>query len=71
VPIEVGWAYVDQATGAVVSEGHLIRPPPQWSINSCWDPDAEKLHGIMREQLRAEGRPAFDVVQRMNDMLAG
>ncbi|HWY14731.1 MAG TPA: hypothetical protein VNX86_06290 [Rhizomicrobium sp.] len=69
-PIEVGWAYIDEA-GALVSEGHLIRPPAEWDIESVWDEQAEAVHNIPLAILRAQGRPAFQVARRMNEALAG
>jgi DNA polymerase III epsilon subunit-like protein len=71
VPIEIGWAYVDDTTRAVVSESHLILPPPQWSIESLWDPDAQKLHGITLSQLQAQGKPVGEIAERMNQALGG
>lgn len=71
LPIEIGWAYLDERSGAIRSEGHLIRPPADWDMKPVWDPDAEKLHGITLRRLRAEGRPPEDIAARMNDLLAG
>jgi hypothetical protein len=31
-PIEIGWARADLASGTILSEGHLIRPPPDWAV---------------------------------------
>jgi hypothetical protein len=36
-PIEVGWAFTDPATGALVSESHLIKPPAEWPVKESWD----------------------------------
>jgi hypothetical protein len=69
-PIEIGWAFYDPDLG-IVSEAHLIQPPPQWRIEKVWDPAAEKLHGIALAQLRTEGRPPHEVMHRMNTALAG
>jgi hypothetical protein len=71
VPIEIGWAFADAKTGAVTSEGHLIRPPPDWSVQESWDPAAEALHGISLVHLRAHGRAVWEIAQRMNNMLDG
>ena len=68
-PVEVGWAYLDG--GHVISEGHLIRPGPDWDLESNWDETAEALHRISKEHLLANGEPAFMVANRMNEMLAG
>lgn len=50
-PIEIGWAFTDAATGVVVSESHLIKPPGDWPFEESWDPAAERLHGITLAQL--------------------
>ena len=71
LPIEIGWAFVDTATGEVQSESHLVKPPTTWDMRSVWDPDAQKLHRISREQLVAQGRPPFEIARRMNQVLAG
>lgn len=68
-PIEVGWAYFDGKS--VRSEGHLIRPGPDWDLQGNWDETAEALHRISREHLLANGEPVFMVANRMNEMLAG
>ena len=71
VPIEIGWAFIDTATGEIQSESHLVKPPLHWDMQPVWDPDAEKLHRISLEQLLAQGRPPFEVARRMNEVLAG
>jgi hypothetical protein len=71
LPIEIGWAFIDTATGEIQSESHLVKPPLHWDMLSVWDPDAEKLHGISLEQLHAQGRPPFEVARRMNEVLSG
>lgn len=62
-PIEVGY---------VLSDGHsncmLIRPEPDWLD---WDPEAESLHGISREQLLRHGRSVTEVARCLNHSLAG
>jgi hypothetical protein len=70
-PIEVGWAFTDAATGVVVSESHLIKPPDDWPVRESWDRAAERLHGIGLAQLWRDGRPAWEVAQRMNAVLGG
>jgi hypothetical protein len=62
-PIEIGWAAEDGST-----EAHLIRPAPSWSD---WDPAAEAVHGITREQLRDEGEPHEQVARRTLEALGG
>jgi hypothetical protein len=70
-PIEVGWAFINADTGSIESEGHLIRPPLDWAIEENWDFVAEALHGISLHQLRTQGRPVWEVADRMNHVLAG
>jgi len=62
-PIEVGLAFSDQQT-----EAFLILPAADWTH---WDPAAEAVHGISREQLLREGRPIFEVAAMLNARLAG
>ena len=57
VPIEVAWVEENDH-----GESHLIRPEPHWRD---WSPKAEALHGISRQLLSAEGRPAADVARVM------
>jgi hypothetical protein len=71
LPIEIGWAFVDPSAGEIRSESHLVRPPSHWDLDPVWDPDAEKLHGISKEQLFATGRPPVEIARRMNEILAG
>jgi hypothetical protein len=70
-PIEIGWAFTDPETGGVISESHLIRPPAEWPVKGSWDRAAERLHGITFEQLCRDGRPVWEVAQRMNLVLQG
>jgi hypothetical protein len=55
-PIEVGWC---NAGG--LREAHLIRPASDWTE---WSPASERIHGISREQLAAEGEPVELVTRR-------
>jgi hypothetical protein len=71
LPIEIGWAVVDMATGKIQSESYLVKPPSHWDMQPVWDPDAEKLHGISLEQLIAHGHPPSEIARRMSDVLAG
>ena len=43
----------------------LIQPAPYWDH---WSHDAEDMHGISREQLRRDGRPALEVAMAMNEL---
>jgi hypothetical protein len=62
-PIEVAWVFEDGR-----SESFLIAPIKKWTD---WDPAAEAIHGISREQLAVEGVPAEKVAQRMLADLQG
>ncbi|HEY5906683.1 MAG TPA: hypothetical protein VIZ31_01490 [Vicinamibacteria bacterium] len=61
-PIEIGLA---------LDDGHkyclLVHPEPEWTH---WDPEAEKVHRIARDILDSYGRPARDVAQTLNELLA-
>jgi hypothetical protein len=61
-PIEVGWVFEDGG-----AEQHLIRPADGWRD---WDPAAEAVHHIAREQLQEKGEPHAAVAHRMLDRLA-
>jgi len=59
------------ATGEIHSEGHSVKPPPTRDLGPVWDPDAEKLHKITREELYAHGRAPVEIADRMNRTLRG
>jgi len=71
VPIEIGWASIKVNTDVIISEGHLIRPPPDWPVEESWDPVAEDLHGISLSHLKTHGRPVWEIARRMNNVLEG
>ena len=71
VPIEIGCAFADRASGEIASESNLIKPPPHRNLALVWNPDAEKLHKITREELYAHGRTPIEITDRMKKMLAG
>ena len=62
-PIEIGLAFPDGST-----EAYLIHPAPDWSH---WDPDAEAVHGIDRQELLVHGRSVVEVAALLNARLAG
>lgn len=62
-PIEVGWVFEDGS-----SEAHLIRPAPEWKD---WDPTAERIHGIARQDLLDHGTDHTIVAGRMVEVLTG
>jgi hypothetical protein len=49
-PIEIGWCLAD--TGTTDNGSCLIVPAPSWTD---WDFEAERVHGISRRMLQAEG----------------
>ncbi|BCO32056.1 hypothetical protein TspCOW1_21590 [Thiohalobacter sp. COW1] len=64
-PIQVAWS---RPEGDI--ECWLISPAgiPEWDD---WDPNAQAVHQIRREQLLEHGQPPAWVAARMNDQLAG
>ncbi|MDV5387584.1 3'-5' exonuclease [Pseudomonas juntendi] len=46
----------------------LIKPARYWTH---WSYDAQDMHGITREQLLGEGKPAATVAQELNELFAG
>jgi hypothetical protein len=62
-PIEVAWSLED---GSI--ESHLISPASHWTE---WDAEAEKVHGIPRDEIIAHGEPPELVCLRMNEQLRG
>lgn len=61
-PVEVAWVFEDGA-----SEAHLIAPAPDWTD---WDVASERIHGIARETLVAEGVAHDVVAARMVEVLS-
>ncbi len=59
-PIEIGWC--DEA-GMV--ESHLIRPEKDWTD---WDVSSQAIHGISRDMLAADGKPAIWVADRFREV---
>jgi len=62
-PIEVAWIFEDGN-----SETFLIKPIAKWTD---WDPAAEAIHGISREQLAREGVATDIVARRLVNSLHG
>lgn len=70
-PIEVGWAWADAASGSIISEAHLIRPPSDWDVRGSWDPAAASRHRIGTDDLFRHGRSPFEIARRMNGTVHG
>lgn len=49
----------------------LVRPEIEWIDHGRWDSNAEHLHGISLERLKAEGRPAREIVEEINESFGG
>lgn len=49
----------------------LIKPTEDWIEGGLWDPDAERLHRITRQQLLAEGLPPQVVVDEFTVAVRG
>jgi DNA polymerase III epsilon subunit-like protein len=64
-PIEIAWQ-----GPTVKPQSFLIRPDPQWDLES-WDDRAEQLHGIPLQQALAEGVPARSIVEQLCRDCAG
>jgi hypothetical protein len=59
------------ASGTILSEGHLIRPPPDWDVRGTWEASAAARHRIKLDELWRAGRPVLEIARRMNDTLRG
>ena len=62
-PIEVAWVFEDGR-----SRSCLLRPADGWTD---WSADAERVHGISRERLEAEGERVGAVARDMVETLSG
>jgi len=71
IPIEIGWAYFDEATEKIVSEAYLIRAASEQELRAVWDELAQQIHGIKLKAVMAEGNAPRDVLNRMNTILTG
>lgn len=65
-PIAIGIARAD---GEMLYA--LVRPETEWIEHARWDPNAEHLHGISLDKLKAEGRPATEIVDEINERFSG
>jgi len=62
-PIEVGCVLPDGSSFCT-----LIKPAPHWTH---WDPAAERVHHIKRDDLERHGRSAHEVARLLNERLRG
>lgn len=64
-PIEFAWSDIHLAT-----HEFLIKPHESWGLEN-WSVVSERIHGISRQQLEADGIPVEDATARLNAALAG
>jgi DNA polymerase III epsilon subunit-like protein len=64
-PIEVGWCGLD-----LIATSFLIRPDVAWTEDD-WSVTSERVHGITRRQLIAEGIELAEAALRLNAMCIG
>lgn len=58
-PIEVGWAWAENAH--VEARSMLIARADEWqSPGYQWDPMAEAIHGLTLEQVDRQGQPVIE-----------
>ena len=62
-PIEIGVILKNGSTYC-----SLIKPEPEWIY---WSDQAESIHGISQQTLKAYGKPARQVATELNELLAG
>ena len=68
-PIEIGIAIKRSAAAPIESWGSLIRPCAAWTEFGYWNPEAEQIHHIARQEL-AEA-PTLEQVARKAMKFAG
>jgi hypothetical protein len=68
-PIEIGWAQVTPSF-AISAESHLVHHFG-WHLSRRWCKEAERIHGISRADIRARGRPPYQLALHMNAALGG
>ena len=64
-PIEVGWCGLD-----LVATSFLIQPHASWTEDD-WSVTSERVHGIARQQVTAEGIDLAEAAVRLNAACAG
>lgn len=73
-PVEVGWAKpraLPWGKCAIEVGSVLVRPEPAWLAAGDWDPDAEALHGLVRDVLRRDGLAAVEVCDLLDREFGG
>lgn len=64
-PVEIGWAFERGDPHSA-----LVRPHETWP-DAGWSAEAQRLHGIRREDLAREGRSPREVAEELNTALSG
>ena len=62
-PIEIGYVLPDGGGYCT-----LVRPEATWTH---WDEEAQRLHGITRDNMLLHGRPALEIARHLNLVLRG
>ncbi len=62
-PIEIGYVLPDGGCYCT-----LVRPEAAWTH---WDDEAQRLHGITRDNVLQHGRPALEIARHLNQVLRG
>jgi hypothetical protein len=62
-PVEVAWIFEDGR-----SRSSLLRPIAEWTD---WSVEAERIHGLSRARLEAEGAPVDQIAREMVETLTG
>lgn len=65
-PIEVGVAVAAGPFTPITTWSTLIAPQNAWDMTAQWDPDAQRVHGISRRDLR-QGMSAREAMIALND----
>jgi hypothetical protein len=65
-PIEIAWAFVAPDELGVVSEAHLIRPPPQWEPQIKQGAASALSRGVALADLRTFGTTPRTIATHMN-----
>ncbi|MEM7146843.1 MAG: hypothetical protein AAF591_17055 [Verrucomicrobiota bacterium] len=62
-PIEVAW----NDSGGLITN-HLVKPESDWT---SWDSEAERIHGITRDELEQDGISAAELCRLIRASLSG
>lgn len=65
-PLEIGVAKYDGQSGKIVHSSMLIRHDP-WLEKGLWSSEAEKIHGITKQEIYDKGRPLREACSWLNE----